>query len=162
MTKAHRVAETTIALVLAVTMFRDRHRRPVGRAMRREQMAKFSRLLWAVLIFVAKPALAENFTYKQYSASSEGWKRAFVFAVAQHQTTINPGEGPPYPTTRAFQRCLSGAGDAMLEQQVKTYVARNPSSLTEPMVVVVLKTLRDLCRSEIEKATATANSAGPA
>ena len=55
-------------------------------------MAKFSRLLWAVLVFVVKPALAENFTYKQYSASSEGWKRGFVFAIAQHQTTINLGE----------------------------------------------------------------------
>jgi hypothetical protein len=60
-----------------------------------------------VLVFVAKPALADNFTYKQYSASSEDWKRGFVFAVAQHQTTINSGEGPPYSTTRAFQRCLS-------------------------------------------------------
>jgi hypothetical protein len=114
-------------------------------------MAKLSRLLWAVLVFVAKPALAENFTYKQYSASSEGWKRGFVFAVAQHQTTINFNEGPPYPTARAYQRCLSGASDAILEQQVETYVARNPSSLTEPMVVVVIKTLHDLCRSEIEK-----------
>jgi len=125
-------------------------------------MAKFSRLLWAVLVFVVKPALAENFTYKQYSASSEGWKRGFVFAVAQHQTTINPGEGPPYPTARAFQRCLSGASDAILEQQVEKYVARNPRSLTEPMVVVVIKTLHDMCRSEIEKATAAATSAGPA
>src|SRR5262249_15182630 len=82
---------------------------------------------------------------------SEGWKRGFVFAVAQHQTTINPGEGPPYSTTRAFQRCLSGASDAILEQQVETYVARNPSNFTEPMVVVVIKTLRDMCRSEIGK-----------
>jgi hypothetical protein len=113
--------------------------------------AKLSRLLWAVLVFVAKPALAENFTYKQYSASSEGWKRGFVFALAQHQTTINLGEGPPYSTTRAFRRCLSGASDATLEQQVETYVARNPSSFTEPMVVVVIKTLHDMCRSEIEK-----------
>jgi hypothetical protein len=32
-------------------------------------VAKLSWLLWAVLVFVAKPALAENFTYKQYSAS---------------------------------------------------------------------------------------------
>ena len=125
-------------------------------------MAKFSRLLWAVLVFVVKPALAENFTYKQYSASSEGWKQGFVFAIAHHQTTINPGEGSPYPTARAFQRCLSGASDAILEQQVEKYVARNPRSLTEPMVVVVIKTLHDMCRSEIEKATAAATSAGPA
>jgi len=122
-------------------------------------VAKLSPLLWAVLVFVAKPALADNVTYKQYSASSADWKRGFVFAVAQHQTTINAGEGPPYPTTRAFQQCLSGASDAILQQQVETYVARNPSSLTEPMVVVVIKTLHDLCRSEIEKG---ANSVGPA
>ena len=114
-------------------------------------MAKLSPLLWAVLMFVAKPALADNVTYQQYSGSSADWKRGFVFAVAQHQTTINPGEGPPYSTTRAFQRCLSGASDAILEQQVDTYVARNPSSFTEPMVVVVIRTLRDMCRSEIEK-----------
>src|SRR5262249_35781606 len=114
-------------------------------------VAKLSRLLWAGLVFVAKPALADNVTYKQYAASSAEWKRGFVFAVAQHQTTINPGEGPPYSTTRAFQRCLSGASDAILQQQVETYVARNPSSVTEPMVVVVIKTLHDLCRSEIEK-----------
>ena len=48
---------------------------------------------------------------------------------------------------------------AILEQQVETYVARNPSSLTEPMVVVVIKTLHDMCRSEIEKG---ANSVGSA
>src|SRR5262249_51705617 len=125
-----------------------------GRRKAREggsRVAKLSRLLWAVLVFVAKPTLAENFTYKQYSASSEGWKRGFVFAVAQHQTTINPNEEPPYSTTRAFQRCLSGASDAFLERQVETYVARNPGSFTEPMVVVVIKALHDLCRSEIEK-----------
>jgi len=122
-------------------------------------VAKLSRLLWAVLVFVATPALAENFTYKQYSASAQGWKRGFVFAVAHHQTTINPNEGPPYPTARAYQRCLSGANDAILEQQVETYVARNPSSLAEPMVVVVIKTLRDLCRSEIEKGANSATSA---
>ena len=120
-------------------------------------VAKFSPLLWAVLVFVVKPALADNFTYKQYSASSEGWKRGFVFAVAQHQTTINPNEEPPYSTTRAFQRCLSGASDALLEQQVEKYVARNPRSLTEPMVVVVIKTLHDLCRSEIEKRLSAGN-----
>ena len=70
--------------------------------------------------------------------------------------TINLGEGPPYSTARAFQRCLSGASDAILEQQVETFVARNPSSFTEPMVVVVIKTLHDLCRSEIEKGASTA------
>src|SRR5262245_62814097 len=59
-------------------------------------------------------------------------------------------------------RILSGASDAILEQQVEKYVARNPRSLTEPMVVVVIKTLHDMCRSEIEKATAAATSAGPA
>jgi hypothetical protein len=83
-----------------------------------------------------------------------GLEAGFVFAVAQHHTTINLGEGPPYSTARAFQRCLSGASDDMLEQQVETYVARNPSSVTEPMVVVVVKTLHDLCRSEIEKGAA--------
>jgi hypothetical protein len=63
---------------------------------------------------------------------------------------------------RAFQRCLSGASDDMLEQQVETYVARNPSSVTEPMVVVVVKTLHDLCRSEIEKGcTLTCRNPGP-
>jgi hypothetical protein len=72
-------------------------------------VAKLSRLLWAVLVFVAKPALADNVTYQQYSASSADWKRSFVFALAQYHTTINPAERPPYPTTRAFQRCLSGA-----------------------------------------------------
>jgi len=122
-------------------------------------VAKLSRLLWAVLVFVAKPALADNVTYKQYSASSADWKRGFVFAVAQHQTTINAGEGPPYSTTRAFQRCLSGARDDILTQHVEAYVARNSSSSSEPMVVVVIKTLHDMCRSEIEKG---ANSAGPA
>ena len=39
----------------------------------------------------------------------------------------------------------------MLEQQVETYVATNPSSLTEPMVVVVVKTLHDMCRAEMGK-----------
>jgi hypothetical protein len=114
-------------------------------------VAKLSPLLWAVLVFVAKPALADNVTYQQYSASSAEWKRGFVFALAQYHTTINPAERPPYPTTRAFQRCLSGASDAILQQQVETYVARNPSSLTEPMVVVVVKTLHDMCRAEMGK-----------
>jgi hypothetical protein len=122
------------------------------------KLSNFGSVCAVALVFAVKPALADNFTYKQYSASSEGWKRGFVFAVAQHQTTINPGEGPPYSTTRAFQRCLSGASDAILEQQVETYVARNPSSLTEPMVVVVIKTLHDMCRSEIEKGAQPQNS----
>src|SRR6476619_5233856 len=38
-------------------------------------VAKLSPLLWAVLVFVAKPALADNVTYQQYSASSADWKR---------------------------------------------------------------------------------------
>jgi hypothetical protein len=114
-------------------------------------VAKLSPLLWAALVFVAKPALADNVTYQQYSASSAEWKRGFVFALAQYHTTINLAERPPYPTTRAFQRCLSGASDAILQQQVETYVARNPSSLTEPMVVVVVKTLHDMCRAEMGK-----------
>src|SRR5262245_37271495 len=48
-------------------------------------VAKFSPLLWAVLVFVAKPALADNFTYKQYSASSEGWKNTSSVAGARHR-----------------------------------------------------------------------------
>jgi hypothetical protein len=46
-------------------------------------VAKLSPLLWAALVFVAKPALADNVTYQQYSASSAEWKRGFVFALAQ-------------------------------------------------------------------------------
>jgi hypothetical protein len=40
-----------------------------------------------VLVFVAKPVLAENFTYKQYSASSADWKRGFVFACQKRGRT---------------------------------------------------------------------------
>src|SRR5262249_8248991 len=51
------------------------------------------------------------------------------------------------------------ASEAILEQQVETHVARNPSSVTEPMVVVVIKTLHDPCRSEIEKGPTSPGSA---
>src|SRR3954452_3833516 len=100
----------------------------------REQVARRSSLglrelfsMAALIVFVTRSVSAE-FTYKQYSASSDVWKRGFVFAIAQYSTTVViNGDDPGYPTTRAYTRCLAGATDALLTRQVEAYVARNPS-----------------------------------
>jgi hypothetical protein len=82
-------------------------------------VAKLSRLLWAVLVFVAKPALADNVTYKQYSASSADWKRGFVFAVAQHQTTINAGEGLRIQQLARFSDASQAQGMTFLRSMLR-------------------------------------------
>jgi hypothetical protein len=105
-----------------------------------------------LLLLVVTPSLAAEFTYKEYSASSEAWKQGFVFAISNYLTSVvSPHEAPSYSTTHAYRRCLGGASDVLIVRQVEAYVARNPISFTEPMVSDVLRALHDLCRSEIEK-----------
>ena len=102
-----------------------------------------------LLLFLAPSMI----TYKDYTeARSEIWKRGFVFAISQYMMTVaQPGEEAPYPVRTAYQRCLANSADDLLVRHVEAYVARNPVNSNEPMVQIVMRTLSDLCRSEIEK-----------
>lgn len=105
----------------------------------------------AALFFVVAPSLAADFTYNEYSKASEIWKRGFVFGIAQYMSTVaQPDEEAPYPVRNAYQRCLARSTDVLLVRQLEAYVARNPASAKQPMVVLVIRALFDLCRSEIE------------
>jgi hypothetical protein len=100
---------------------------------------------------VVTPSGAANFTYNQYSKASESWKRGFVSGISQYMSIVaQPDEEAPYPVRNAYQRCLSRSPDILLVRHVEGYVAKTPASLRQPMVVVVIRTLFDLCRSEIE------------
>jgi len=105
-----------------------------------------------LLLFLAS-SIAAEVTYKDYTeARSETWKRGFVFAISQYMMTVaQPGEEAPYPVRTAYQRCLANAADDLLVRNVEAYVARSPVNPNEPMVQIVVRTLSDLCRSEIEK-----------
>jgi hypothetical protein len=104
-----------------------------------------------VLLFVS-PALATEFTYKEYAKASEVWKRGFVFGISRYMSTVaQPDEEPPYPVRSAFQRCLGDSTDSVLVRHVETYLAANPSASHGPMITVVMRALFDLCRAEISK-----------
>jgi len=66
-------------------------------------------------------------------------------------TVAQPGEEAPYLERTAYQRCLGKSADALLVRHVEAYVAKNPVNSNEPMVRIVVRTLSDLCRAEIEK-----------
>jgi hypothetical protein len=105
----------------------------------------------APLLVVVAPSIAADFTYKEYAKESDIWKRGFVFSISQHMSAMpQPDEEAP-PLRNAFERCLASSTDAVLVRHVEAYVARNRVNSNEPMVRVVMRTLFDLCRSEIEK-----------
>ena len=113
-------------------------------------------LLLPVLFFLS-PIWAAEFTYKEYTKSSEPWRRGFVFGISRYMSTVaQPDEEAPYPVRMAFQRCLGGSTDILLARHVEAYVAANPGSSNGPMVAVVMRALFDLCRSEIGKPANTA------
>jgi len=106
----------------------------------------------APLLFFHPPSMAGEVTYKDYAEARSGWKHGFVFAISQYMMTVaQPGEEAPYPVRTAYQRCLANAADDLLVRNVEAYVARSPVNPNEPMVQIVVRTLSDLCRSEIEK-----------
>ena len=81
------------------------------------------------------------------------WKRGFVVGIAQYMSTVaQPDEEAPYPVRNAYARCLARSTEGVLLRQVEAHVARNSGSLKQPMVVVVMRALFDLCRSDIETA----------
>ena len=97
------------------------------------------------------PPSAADLTYNKYSKATESWKRGYVAGISQYMSTVaQPDEEAPYTVRNAYQRCLSRSPDVLLVRQVETYVAKTPASLKQPMVLVVIGTLFDLCRSEIE------------
>jgi hypothetical protein len=109
-------------------------------------------LVVASFLFVTS-SVAADFTYNEYSKASEIWKRGFVSGISHYMSTVaQPDEEAPYPVRNAYQRCLSRSTDVLLVSRVDAYVAKNSASLKQPMVVVVMRTLFDLCRSEIENA----------
>jgi hypothetical protein len=113
-----------------------------------------SKALFSIaLLFVAAPATAAEFTYREYARASEGWKRGFVSGISQYMATVaQPDEEAPYPVRSAYQRCFAAATEVRLVQQVEAYAARNPASSKQPMAAVVMRALFEFCRPQIEKA----------
>jgi hypothetical protein len=106
----------------------------------------------SLLLFVG-PSAAADFTYQEYTKTSELWKRGFAFGISRYMSAVaQPDEEAPYPVRAAFQRCLTGSTDALLVRQVEAYVAANPAGSKGPMVAVIIKAFFDMCRAEIERA----------
>ena len=113
--------------------------------------SKISFSIPLLLLFVS-PSVAAEFTYKEYSTASENWKRGFVFGISRYMMAVaQPDEEAPYPVRTALQRCLGSSTDDLLVRKVEAYAASYPAISKEPMVVVVMRAMFDLCRSEIEK-----------
>jgi len=103
-------------------------------------------------LLVVTPSIAADLTYKEYAKESDIWKRGFVFSIAQYMSAMpQPDEEAQYPVRNALEGCLASSTDAVLVRHVEGYVARNRVKPNEPMVRIVMRTLFDLCRSEIEK-----------
>ena len=114
-----------------------------------------------ILSLLVSPALAEDFTYKDYAKASEVWKRGFVSGIAQYMSAVaQPDEEPPYPVRTALKRCLSTSTDSLLVKRVEAYVAANPGLSNAPMSTVVLRALFELCRADISKIKPTAATPG--
>jgi hypothetical protein len=116
-------------------------------------MALNLRLLLPVIVpLLVCPALATEFTYKDYVKASEPWKRGFVFGISRYMSAVaQPDEEPPYPVRTAFQKCLGDSADTILLQRIESYVKAHPGSSNGPMTAVVMRALFDLCRAEISK-----------
>jgi hypothetical protein len=109
-------------------------------------------LLPVIVPLLVFPALATEFTYKDYARASEPWKRGFVFGISRYVSAVaQPDEEPPYPVRTAFQKCLGDSADTILVQHVESYVKAHPGSSNGPMTAVVMRALFDLCRAEISK-----------
>ena len=115
-------------------------------------IAKLKILSPIIVLLLVSPALATEFTYKEYAKAPEEWRRGFVSGIAHSLMTVpQPDEQSPYPVRAAFQRCLGHASDSALVQQVQTYVAAHPGNLKGPMMQIVMRAMFDLCQREIPK-----------
>jgi hypothetical protein len=104
------------------------------------------------LVLVVAASAAADFTYQDYTKTSDAWKRGFVFGISRYISTVaQPDEEAPYPVRTAFQRCLGSSTDTFLVRHIEAYVAANPANSKGPMVSVILRAFFDLCRAEIEK-----------
>jgi hypothetical protein len=96
---------------------------------------------------------SHSMDYQQWSQTSDQFKRGFVFALAQeYGIMVKPDEQPPYPITKAYKECLTGSTDELLVQHIEASVTRNPSSLTEPMVLVTGRAFHEICKPMIDRA----------
>jgi hypothetical protein len=112
------------------------------------------RIFFLVIVpLLVSPALAQDFTYKDYAKASDVWRRGFVFGISQYMSAVaQPDEEPPYPVRTALKRCLGTSTDNLLVRRVEAYVATTPGISNAPMSTVVLRALFDLCRADISKA----------
>ena len=104
------------------------------------------------LVLVVAASGAADFTYQDYTKTTDAWKRGFVFGISRYISTVaQPDEEAPYPVRTAFQRCLRSSTDTFLVRHIEAYVAANPANSKGPMISVILRAFFDLCRAEIEK-----------
>ena len=102
--------------------------------------------LFLMLLSAVSPAWSTQITYQDWSRRSEDWRRGFVTSLAGNLSTIIRSAKEPHPSMAyAYRRCLARFTDAFLVQQIENYVARNPRSLTEPMIVVSIRVFHSIC-----------------
>jgi len=121
------------------------------------------RILCPIIVpLLVSPVLAQGVTYEGYAKASEVWRRGFVFGIALYMSAVaQPDDEPPYPVRTALKQCLSASTDSLLVRHVEAYVAANPGSATEPMSMIVMKALIDLCRTDISKTKPPVRGSGP-
>jgi hypothetical protein len=68
------------------------------------------RIFFLVIVpLLVSPALAQDFTYKDYAKASEVWRRGFVFGISQYMSAVaQPDEEPPYPVRTALKTIPRG------------------------------------------------------
>ena len=58
----------------------------------------------AIVQLLVSPALAQDFTYKDYAKASDVWRRGFVFGISQFMSAVaQQDEEPPYPVPRCLR-----------------------------------------------------------
>ena len=64
---------------------------------------------YKLIAIIVSPALAQDFTYKDYAKASEVWRRGFVFGISQYMSAVaQPDEEPPYPVRTALKTIPRG------------------------------------------------------
>src|SRR5262249_6476598 len=130
--------------------------RPRRRGDRMRRVGFRVALSMMLLLFFAASAAPAELTYQEYAKAPDAWKRGYVFGISRYMSVVaQPDEEPPYPLREIFQRCLGSTTDDILVRKVESYVAAHRASSHGPMVTVVIRSLFDLCRSEIEKLPAS-------
>jgi hypothetical protein len=96
---------------------------------------------------------AHALDYKDWSKSSEAFRRGYALAVGESLISIvDTDSESDLALASAYATCLSGSSAELLVKQIEAYVARNPSAFTDTMIVITARTYFELCKPQIDKA----------